>query len=274
MKKKFITYGSNQFLQSSKRIIEEAKSLNIFNETQRYDFPDLPLPIKSSPLFLDDKKGGFWIWKAYVIYDSLKRLDVGDILVYADSGCELLENLTGWNNHFEYLKNSDAVFLQYRNDKNYGWNAFNSNFNDSPKLKYWVKKKTINHLQLMFGADESWLEKNKLMAGLIFLKKNNHTLQIIKDWLDVMLFYPELVIDPLIDERDHQLSEFSSHRHDQSILSIIVRFYESKFNLKILDESSEGNYPDQIVKASRRVDRTEENQLKSFLKSIYHRIKK
>ena len=58
MKKKFITYGSNAFVHSAKRIIEEAKSLNIFDETQRYDFKDLPLSMQSSPLFLDKKKEG------------------------------------------------------------------------------------------------------------------------------------------------------------------------------------------------------------------------
>lgn len=274
MKKKFITYGSNQFLQSSKRIIEEAKSLNIFNETQRYDFPDLPITIKSSPLFLDDKKGGYWIWKAFVIYDSLKKLDDGDILVYADSGCELKDNGKAWDDHFKLLNENEAVFFQYREDKNYGWKSFNPDFADSPKLKYWVKKNTINHFQTIFES-ETWLEKSKLMAGFIFIKKTPASLQLIKDWLDVMIFHPELVIDPLVFERYNQNADFSSHRHDQSILSIIVRFYESKMNLKILDEESEGNYPNQIVKASRRVDRLQaKNSITSFFKKIYYKIKK
>ncbi|HAP94952.1 hypothetical protein, partial [Epilithonimonas hominis] len=77
MKKKFITYGSNAFLQSAKRIIEEAKSLNIFDETQRYDYKDLPSSIQNSPLFLDKKRGGYWLWKPYVIYDSLSKLKDG-----------------------------------------------------------------------------------------------------------------------------------------------------------------------------------------------------
>ncbi|OJX31224.1 MAG: hypothetical protein BGO86_04870 [Chryseobacterium sp. 36-9] len=272
MKKKFITYGSNQFLQSAKRIIEEAKSLNIFDETQHYDYPDLPLTIQSSPLFMDDRKGGYWLWKAYVIYHSLKKLNDGDVLVYSDSGCELKKNDDGWNEHFNYLKNNDAIFFQYRSDKNYGWSQFNSDFQDSPKLKFWVKKNTIDHFRPIFKDDETWLDKNKLMAGLIFIKKNQQTLQLIKDWLDVMQFHPELVIDPMIEERNHQMSGFSSHRHDQSILSIIVRFYESTMDLKIIDECSEGDYPNQIAKASRRLDKIEKNKITDFLKKIYYKI--
>jgi hypothetical protein len=272
LKKKFIAYGSNAFLQSSKRIIEEAKSLGVFNETQRYTFADLPLSLRSSPLFLDQKKGGYWIWKAYVIYDSLQKLNDGDILVYADSGCELKHNQSGWEKNFQMLNDNEALFFQYRTDKNYGWNAYNSNFIDSPKLKYWVKKSTTDHFQTLFGNDNSWTEKNKLWAGFMFLKKTDSTVKLIKDWLDIMLFYPELVIDPLIDERHEQLPGFSSHRHDQSILSIIVRFYESKIKLKILDECSEGDYPDQILKASRRQDKIDKNKITDFFKTIYYKI--
>ncbi|SHK28897.1 hypothetical protein [Epilithonimonas mollis] len=274
MKKKFIAYGSNAFLQSSKRIIEEANALNVFDQTQRYSFADLPLALKASPLFLDDRKGGFWIWKAYIIYDSLKKLNDRDILVYADAGCELIKNISGWENHFEQLNNHDALFFQYRDDKNYGWNAFNSKFNDSPKLKYWVKKNTIDHFQILFGNNDRWLEKNKLWAGFIFLKKTDSTLQLIKDWLDVMLFRPELVTDPLISERYHQNPDFSSHRHDQSILSIIVRYYETEMKIKILDEESEGDYQNQILKAARRVDKAEASIIKSIIKKTYYRIKK
>lgn len=106
----------------------------------------------------------------------------------------------------------------------------------------------------------------------MFLKKTNSTVKLIKDWLDVMVFHPEFVIDPLITERLNQNSDFSTHRHDQSILSIIVRFYESKIKLKILDECSEGDYTDQILKASRRQDKIEKNKITDFFKTIYYKI--
>jgi hypothetical protein len=51
-------------------------------------------------------------------------------------------------------------------------------------------------------------------------------------------------------------------------LSIIVRFYESKIKLKILDECSEGDYTDQILKASRRQDKIEKNKITDFLRQF------
>ncbi|SEH61590.1 hypothetical protein [Epilithonimonas hominis] len=270
MAKKFITYGSNAFVHSAKRIIEEAKSLNIFDETQRYDFKDLPLSIQSSPLFLDKKKGGFWLWKAYVIYDSLSKLNDGDLLVYSDSGCEL-KNPDGWKAELEILNLKDAIFYQYSENRNYAFSKFNPAFNDSPKLKYWMKKNLRETFQPIFD-NEAWLEKNKLMAGFIIVKKTPDTMMLIKQWLDVMILRPDLVADPLLFEK--QSSEFSSHRHDQSILSIIVRYYEDKINILVKDELSESDYPDQILKASRRLDHVPENKLKSQLKKLYYRIKK
>ncbi len=273
MRKKFIAYGSNHFIDSSKRIIEEANSLNIFNETKRYTYEDLPIPIKSSPLFLNEHKGGFWLWKPYIIYESLRQLNEGDILVYADSGCTLLDNLPEWNRHFDYLIKNDAVFFQYRKDKNYGWNAFNSKYSDNKELKYWIKKKTIEHFTNIWNSD-NWLNECKLMAGLIFLKKNENSLKIIKEWLDTMVFYPELVIDPLLHEMNDQFPEFSVHRHDQSILSVLVRFYQKQMNLLILDESSDGDYPDQIVKASRKRDLPKKSKTPSILRKFFYKIKK
>lgn len=273
MKKKFITYGSNAFLQSAKRIIEEAKALNIFDETQRYEYADLPYALKSSPLFLDKKKGGYWIWKAYVISESLSKLDNGDILVYVDCGSEV-KNPSGWKLQLDRLKHSDALFFQYRDDKDYGWKTFNPNLTDDPKLKHWTKKTVIDTFQNLFEDDDEWLEKNKLWAGFIILKKTPEIAQLVKDWLDVMIYRPDLVTDPLIFEKDDQIEGFASHRYDQTLLSAIVRYYDKKINIEISDEESEGDYLGQIVKATRRVDKSEKNTIKSFLKKTYYKIKK
>lgn len=273
MKKKFITYGSNAFLQSAKRIIEEAKSLNIFDETQRYEYSDLPYALKSSPLFMDKKKGGFWVWKAYIILDSLSKLQNGDILVYVDCGSEL-QNASGWKAELDKLKKKDALLFQYRNDKNYGWKTYNPNLTDSPKLKYWTKKSVKEHFQNLFDNDDEWLEKNKLWAGFIILKKTPETYKLIKDWLDVMIYRPDLVTDLLAFEKNDQDKTFAAHRYDQTILSVIARYYEKSANINISNEESEGQYANQIVKASRRVDKTEPSIIKSILKKIYYKINK
>jgi len=89
-----------------------------------------------------------------------------------------------------------------------------------------------------------------------------------------MIYRPDLVTDPLAFEKNDQDKTFAAHRYDQTILSVIARYYEKSANITISNEESEGQYANQIVKASRRVDKVEEHKIKSLLKSLYYRIKK
>lgn len=270
MKIYLITYGSGKFKYSSKRVSKEAESLGFFSKVFVFSESDLPISIKSSPLFYNNKGGGFWLWKPYIIDKVLNEIEEGDIVVYSDAGNELF-NSDKWSEYFILLKNYDSIFFQYKENFNYGWNKFNSEYNDSPKLKFWTKSSTVNHFRELFSSDNDWLEKNKIWAGLIFIKKTKHTQDLIKEWLTNMLFFPHIVCDLFEYEKINQIEGFSQHRHDQSILSILIRFYYKKKNILILDEEFETYNKGQIVKTSRKVDRRESN-LEQTVK-VYKRIK-
>lgn len=250
MKKKFITYGSNAFLQSANRIVNEAKSLGIFNDFINYSEENLPLSIKSSPLFTSSKGGGFWLWKPYIIYNELLKSNLGDILVYADSGCTLQKSKK-WDAYFEALQQTNILFFQYKSNFDYGWSKFNPKFTDSPQIKHWCKKKLILHFSDVTDV-EAIIQKNKLLAGFIFIKNTKESQEIIKNWLHTMLFYPNLIVDPLISEP--QEPYFSAHRHDQSVISILARIYEEKGLLKIIDEDFETISNDQVMRTLRKTD--------------------
>lgn len=278
MKIYFITYGSGKFSYSAKRISNEAKSLALFNDVKIFSEKDLPLNISSSPLF-NSKEVGFWLWKPYIIDKLFKEINEGDIIVYSDAGNELL-NSNHWKQYFNLLKNYDSVFFQYRENFDYGWNKFNSQYNDSPKLKFWTKKNTVNHFRNLFLSDDEWLEKSKILAGLIFIKKNKNSQDLIKEWLNNMLFFPQIVCDLFENEKINQIEGFSQHRHDQSILSILVRYYQKSNKILILDEEFETYSKDQIVKTSRRVDLRKsrwdilqkiKNRIKFFFNKISHK---
>jgi hypothetical protein len=282
MKIYFVTYGSGKFKDSSKRVAREAISLNLFSKVFIFSEKNLPFYIKSSPLFYSNKGGGFWLWKPYVIDKVLSEIDEGDIIIYSDSGNELL-NSYKWNEYFNLLKLYDSIFFQYRENFDYGWNKFNSEYSDSPKLKFWTKKKAVDHFSNIFSSDNEWLEKNKIWAGLIFIKKNKNTQYFIKEWLNNMLFYPHIVCDIFENEKTNQIEGFSQHRHDQSVLSVLVRYYQKSNEILILEEEFETYNKDQIVKASRRIDckksrfvvlRKIQNRIMSILKKINKNLKK
>ncbi len=248
--KQFITYGSKRFIKSSKRIVKEAKSLQLFDECRRYSVNDLPIPIKSSPLFLTEKGGGFWLWKPYIIADTLSKMAENDILVYCDAGCTLQKS-DKWNEYFSLVKNTNILFFQYQSDKDYGWSKFNPDFIDSPKIKYWAKRELVEHF-VEFKMDLI-TEKNKLLAGFIIIRNTAASRSIINDWLQLMLYYPHLVADLFIHERTAQLEHFSQHRHDQSVISIIARNYEENEKVIIIDEDFETSNIGQVMRTERLV---------------------
>lgn len=271
MKIYFITYGSGQFLFSAKIISKKAESLNLFSKVFVFSEDDLPLSIKSSPLFHYNKGGGFWLWKPYIIDKVLNEIEEGDIVVYSDAGNQLF-NSDKWYEYFNLLETYNSIFFQYKENYDYGWNKFNSKFNDSPKLKFWIKQSTVNHFTSLFSSDSAWLEQNKILAGLIFVKKNKESQDLIRNWKEKMLFFPQLVFDVFEDEKNNQIAGFAEHRHDQSIISSLVRYYEKSKNILVLDEEFETYNEFQIVRTSRKVFK-KKSFLDNFL-NILRRIKK
>lgn len=73
MKIVFITYGNSTYEKSKQRIIKEAQNLNLFNQIIAYGPDNLSNEIKLSPLFQYKKGGGYWIWKSYIIKETLKK---------------------------------------------------------------------------------------------------------------------------------------------------------------------------------------------------------
>ena len=109
MKKVFITYGDQKYKDSLQRIKKEAEALEIFDEIHLYNDKLLP------DLFQEyvrqyERGGGYWLWKPYVLFDALSKVDEGDIIVYADAGCTLLRH-TDWKDYFRILKRKEAIFF-------------------------------------------------------------------------------------------------------------------------------------------------------------------
>lgn len=268
MKIYFVTYGNDKFKYSVKRIVKEAHEIEIFDEVISFSEKDLPLYIKSSPLFSTSKGGGYWLWKPFVVKKILDQVQMGDLVIYSDAGNTLFKS-EQWKNYISFLKNQDCVFFQYKENFDYGWSKFDTTFNNSPKLKYWCKKRTIQHFENLFSCDEQWLEKTKVIAGFFLLKKTEDSINLVNEWLNSMLYFPSIVADVFENEKKEQVDGFSYHRHDQSILSIIVRFYESKSKVLVLNEEFETKIDNQVVRTLRIIDKKEVNIIRMSIYRMY-----
>lgn len=109
MKKIFISYGNKYYKDSLERIGKEADNLKIFDKILLYNESSLlhPFDIYAKEY---KKGGGYWLWKPFILYETLQKAQEGDVIVYADAGCSLMAH-KDWQRYFNILKDKDALFF-------------------------------------------------------------------------------------------------------------------------------------------------------------------
>jgi hypothetical protein len=150
---------------------------------------------------LDCKRGGgYWLWKPYIINEMLKNINQDDILFYLDSKYYFIETP---ESILEPLSRRDI--LVWRNKPN----------EPCYFMKHWCKLKVIVETNIVRDVFE--LNAEICWAGAIVIRKTNETTDLIKQWLSLCTI-PNYIIDT--NEKNH--TEFREHRHDQSLLSVIL----------------------------------------------------
>lgn len=212
----FVTFGNNLYVNSLKRIENEAKEMNIFDFIFCYTPKDFDSDFLSKHLhFIKfNKRGyGYWIWKSYFVKKTLEKMNDGDILLYADSGCRLNKNgLPLFKNYIETLnRDNNMISFSIRNTLE----------------KCFTKMDTFNYFQF---KDYQHMETEQLMGGIFLLKKNKKTVSLINEWYELCQNYHLIDDSQSISKNDNG---FIDHRHDQSIFSLLRK----KYNISIV-------YPD------------------------------
>jgi len=156
---------------------------------------------------------GYWIWKSHVIKKTFDSLNEGDIVVYCDAGCHVnKKGLDRLNEYFEMLRT---------NPDDYGLISFQMNH----LTEYCYTKRAIfEHFQSSVEVQES----GQCVGGIQIIMKNKHSENVLNIWIDSLKY--DLLNDNTLLERP----EFVENRHDQSILSVIVKTYGS---IKLTDET-------------------------------------
>jgi len=251
---RLITFGGggSKYHEAANRLVSQAKQIPQFESVKAYF--DFELPVEYFELFRDfpsryPKGYGLWSWKPFLIYRELQNLNLNDILIYVDAGCEL--NPKGSSKLDFYLSETskrEALLFEL----------------DLPN-RYWTK----NH-PLLTGNSDFFL-RNHIMGSVLFIKNTERTQTFIKRWLDLCsLNDGELLRDPLDNEL--QISGFQLHRHDQSCLSIAA--YEEGFSTAP-DPTYYEYWPDgkmEPILALRNISGV--SRIKNYLyPNIYKRIK-
>jgi hypothetical protein len=199
----FLSFGdSKKYSKDLNRISTEASNFSrinhvtIFNETNLgKTFFDL-----HGEFILKQPKGfGCFLWKPFIIGNVLESLKENDILVYADAGCHL--NNKGIPRFDEYIKILERVSLL-------GFELAHENH-------LYTKRKCFEVLDPALR----FFNEKMIAAGVLLIKKNQSSVDFVQRWKEYSFNYD--LIGDYSDESNHDT--FLNHRHDQSILSLLVR---------------------------------------------------
>ncbi len=202
-----LTNLSNSLYENSRvRLNESAKRFGIA-DIFSYDFND----IKTTPFYaanreiLDHPTGlGFWLWKPYIILETINKLDDGDIVVYADSGIEIINSLGPL---LTICKMQEPIVLFANNTlPNFGW----------------VKRDCFILTQC---DEEQFWYSVQCDAAFILFRKCEKSVQFINEWLRLCTD-KRIITDSPNTCGKKNLFGFMEHRRDQSVLSLLARRYK------------------------------------------------
>ena len=211
MKTLFVTYGSHSnYLEAAIRLSEQVKKTKLFDKIIVLDDPKL---IDLSPYWrklnkrmqdLDapgrHRQAGKTFLMKYVFSDLCTEFDV---VMYADPGCEIPNNLIS-KMRFKTL---------LRGAYNFGGIAEQL---DYPEYMY-----TKEALLKFIGDRADIRNTGQIQATWFILKNNSLNVNLIDKWLTLTDPTLGLWQDPSERERMSQSSGFIDHRRDQSIFSLL-----------------------------------------------------
>jgi len=162
---------------------------------------------------LDQERGaGYWLWKPYIILDVLLRVEEGDIVIYSDSGAEVIADLEPLIDICKSKKG--LVFFQVHNqDGTDGGIHLN---------RKWIKRDCF----VLMGADrEEYYTGGQVAGSPQLYMRNERNILFLREWLSYCEDPRILTDKPNICGLEN-LPEFIDHRHDQAVVSILTRKYD------------------------------------------------
>lgn len=232
MKKYFINYANNGFVNSQKLGLESAKHFGFVVEGYGIDSID-PLFKSKYDLILKQPRGaGYWLWKPYLIYKKLLEINYGDYLVYMDSGARIIKNV---DNILRMINHKGML-----------------NFSMVQKTSKWTKGDCFYAINKNNKND--FKDLNQMQATYLFFRKNDVCIEFVKKWLDYCT--DENLITDSSNQYMNNFDDFIDHRHDQAILSLLVYNSDMMYIPQIDEFSYEHGYSSEWILVNRHGNRS------------------
>lgn len=226
-----ITYANEKYIRAAKLNIKSARKIGRVNDAFLYEPKDIDASFKKSheDIFRYEKGNGYWLWKPYVILKTLEHMSDNDILIYTDSTIIYREEAQKLINAMEGNHADRMIFLLGK---------------EYTEAKYTKRDAFI----LMDSDDEKYYNTPQVNAAMIVFKKNEMNMDFCSEWLRYASDERILTDLPNTCGQDNYPG-FLMHRHDQSVLSLLAKRYDSIF---FADPSQWGKVSGYSVEVKRR----------------------
>ena len=206
----FLTFANKSYM-TTDRIANQAKEMNVFDKIIQMTDDDILEYIKKHSNYIKTHPQGFghWIWKPKVIYDTLNKMNMNDILVYCDTGTYV--NKKGKDRfefYIEQLNKHDMVVFST---------------SDNYKAQQYVKNDAIMEYYPEFNKE--WT--TACYAGLMIIKKTQKSLELIKDWLKLCENYNFLDKQPSRKYKD--MGHYKGNDCDNGLFNLCLAKYKIHF---------------------------------------------
>lgn len=219
-KAKIIAISYANYLYHRQLLVNRKSALEIGKVDEYYSYGpndiDKNFKEKNKEILSRKRGNGYWLWKPYFILKTLKeKCEEGDYLIYTDAGI--------------LYKDSTYKIINFINkQKTEMW---------IKKTRYLEKRFTKRDAFILLGADMPFFaDTNQYNAAIQVYKKSKFT----EKFLEEVLYYSQdkriITDDPnTLGLRNYK--GFVDNRHDQTILSILIKKYgqadSGKTNMEI-----------------------------------------
>ena len=200
----FFSFANAAYAKSMARILREARETLVFDEVHGYAPSDIePSYFAAHSAVLNATRGsGFWAWKPYFLLRLLSRLEWGDVVMFADAGCE--------------FRGNPQTYVDIA--RTYGFLGFRL-----PLDKHLVRKWTKGDIFRALEVDvEDFGGEKQHVGGIFLMQRTPRNVRFVMDWLR-FAEDAQLVTDAPSISANH--AEFQENRHDQAIYSLLIYKY-------------------------------------------------
>lgn len=205
----FITYSDEKYKEQQNNLDLHAEKFFKLNSYNREWLITTKFYEKNKEILDLPRGGGYWLWKPFIILETLNKMNDNDLLFYLDSGDKFRDGLCQFLNDYFSNNNVDSLLT----------------FGGENKQKWYTKRDTF----ILMDCDSPEYHNHiQLEAGVVCLKKTDKTIKLVSDWLHYCS-NPNIITD-IENITKPNLEGFKDHRHDQSILTNLAVKYSLNIN--------------------------------------------